>query len=1029
MSHPVRSTLNYAELHALSHFSFLRGASSPAELVERAAALGYRALAFTDECSVAGLVRAHIAAKEADLHLIAGSEFTLADGVKITLLAENRQGYAALCALITRARRRGDKGTYALDRDDFASVLPGCLALWVPASSEDNDTTGAWLKTVFDDRLWIAVELPRDGDDNRRLARLTALGRLLNVPLTASGDVHMHVRERRFLQDTMTAIRHGVTLAEAGHRLFPNGERHLRPIPRLARLYPAALVEETTRIAARCRFSLDEIRYDYPDEIVPAGVTPDAYLRELTEAGTRRRWPDGVPAQVRRQIEHELKLIAELDYAPYFLTVYDIVQFARGRDILCQGRGSAANSAVCYCLGITALDPARSNLLFERFVSKERDEPPDIDVDFEHERREEVIQYLYAKYGRERAALAATVIRYRPKSAIRDVGKALGLDLAQVDRLAKSLAWWDGADVSERFREAGFDPNNPVLRQLLALVGQLIGRPRHLSQHVGGFILSRRPLTDLVPIENAAMPDRTVIQWDKDDLDAAGLLKIDVLALGMLSAIKRALDLVNAHRGSKLTLATIPAEDPAVYAMLSRADTIGVFQIESRAQMAMLPRLKPRTFYDLVIQIALIRPGPIQGDMVHPYLARRAGLEPVEYPSAAVEKVLGRTLGVHVFQEQVMALAIEAAGFSAGEADRLRRAMGAWRRTGSLAPLQQRLMDGLRGNGYSKAFAEQIYKQIEGFAEYGFPESHSASFALLSYASAWLKKHEPAAFCCALLNAQPMGFYAPAQLVGDARRHDVEVRSVDVTISDWDCTLEPVAAADDPALRLGLRLVHHLSEPAARRLLAARADQPFASVTDLARRAKLNRADLTALAQADALRPLAGHRHRSAWRTMGIETPWALGETPTTEAEPLLRTPTEGNDIASDYNSTGLTLRRHPLALLRDRLAQQRIQTASDISRQPHGRLVHAAGLVTHRQRPGGAQVIFITMEDETGFINAIVRPAIAERDRAACLSAQLLGVTGVVQREGRVLHVVAGRLTDHSDFLGSLTQPSRDFR
>ncbi|HET8552159.1 MAG TPA: error-prone DNA polymerase [Gammaproteobacteria bacterium] len=1021
---------DYAELHALSNFSFLRGASHPGELVDRAVALRYTALALTDECSVAGLVRAHLAAKEKGLHLIAGSEFRLDDGAKLVLLAENKQGYGALCSLITRARRRSEKGSYSISRNDFHSTS-NCLALWLPdvRRPERWRDTARWVKDYFGDHAWIAVELLLSGEDARQLSDLQNLGRSLQLPLVASGDVHMHVRKRRRLQDTLTAIRLRQPIQAVRGRLYPNGERHLRPRARLAQLYPPALLEEACAIAARCTFSLDELRYEYPEEIVPPGTTPTAHLRALTYAGAADRWPAGTPEKARDQIERELALIAELQYEAYFLTVHDIVHFARSRGILCQGRGSAANSAVCYCLGITELDPARSNLLFERFISKERAEPPDIDVDFEHQRREEVIQYIYQKYGRERAALAATLITYHPKSAIRDVGKALGLDALQVDKLSKALQWWDGGIDPERLREAGLDPGSATAKWLLALVGELIGFPRHLSQHVGGFVISRGSLAELVPVENAAMPERTVIQWDKDDLDAVGLLKVDVLALGMLTALKKALDGVNAIRDSSLTLATIPAEDPAVYAMLQDADTIGLFQVESRAQMAMLPRLKPKTFYDLVIQVAIVRPGPIQGDMVHPYLARRRDPGLISYPGKAIEKILERTLGVPIFQEQVMQIAIDAAGFTPGEADQLRRAMGAWKRTGSLSPFQQKLMKGLRRNGYPEDFARQLYHQIEGFGEYGFPESHSASFALLAYASAWLKYYEPAAFTCALLNSQPMGFYAPAQLVGDARRHGVEVRPVDVAISNWECTLEPIDDSIAPAVRLGLSMVRRLSEKAARSLVAARNEKPFASIADLAHRAALDRRALQALGDADALKSLAGHRHRSAWQTLGVEPPLALGDTPVAEAEPLLEAPSEGRDIAADYASVGLTLGSHPLALLRRHLDRQHIKTAADISRQPHGRLVHAAGLVTHRQRPGSAQVTFITLEDETGYVNAIVRPGIAERHRRAFIDAQLLGVTGIVQCEGKVLHVLAGRLTDHSALLGDLVQRSRDFR
>ncbi|MDE2294351.1 MAG: error-prone DNA polymerase, partial [Gammaproteobacteria bacterium] len=845
----------YAELHALSHYSFLRGASSPEELVAQAKRLGYRALALTDECSLAGVVRAHLAAKAHALALIVGAEFVCGCGLKVIALATSRRGYAALSRLISRARRASPKGRYALAREDLADALADCLILWLPpagAAAARGRDEGVWLRERFDGRLWLGIELLATGADARRLAELETLGAALGVPCVAAGDVHMHRRGRRALQDVLTAIRLNTPLARAGFALYPNGERHLRALRTLRERYPAHLLAATLGIAERCRFDLAELRYEYPQEIVPAGATPTSHLRALVERGAGRRWPDGVPAPVRAMLEHELRLIAELRYEPFFLTVHDVVEFARSRGILCQGRGSAANSAVCYCLGITEVDPARMSMLFERFISKERDEPPDIDVDFEHERREEVIQYLYRKYGRERAALAATVIRYRPRSALRDVGKALGMDPAPLDRLAKSLQWWDGRQIDpERLRAAGFDPEASATRRLATLVGEILGVPRHLSQHVGGFVIARDRLDELVPIENAAMPERTVIQWDKDDIDALGLIKVDVLALGMLAAIRRTFDLVNAFDGAArpggpLALATLPAEDREVYAMIGRADTVGVFQIESRAQMAMLPRLRPCNFYDLVVEVAIVRPGPIQGEMVHPYLRRRNGEEPVTYPSPAVETVLRRTLGVPIFQEQVMQLAIVAAGFTPGEADQLRRAMAAWRRKGGLEPFERRLIDGMRARGYPEGFARQVFNQILGFGEYGFPESHAASFALLVYASAWLKRYHPAAFCAALLNSQPMGFYAPAQLVRDARAHGVEVRAVDVAASDWEATLER-RADGRAALRLGLGLVKGLSRDGAARLLAARAERAFAGVADLAARAALDRRDLAAL--------------------------------------------------------------------------------------------------------------------------------------------------------------------------------------
>jgi error-prone DNA polymerase len=1021
----------YAELHCLSNFSFLRGASHPEELVERAQALGYAALAITDECSLAGAVRAHLAAKEAGLTLVIGSEFTLADGTKLALHATDRASYGDLAQLITRGRRNAVKGRYALTRDDVGTLAARCLALWMPAldlhAQDDASLPAArWVADVFGDRAWIAAELTVRAGDRQRLARLDALSRACALPLVAAGDVHMHVRARRALQDTLTAIRLKTPLAGCGYALYPNGERHLRSRARLATIYPPELLAQTLSVVERCAFSLDLLRYEYPQEIVPAGETPASHLRKLTEAGLTHRFRS-VPADIRALVEHELALIAELGYEPYFLTVHDIVAFARSQGILCQGRGSAANSAVCYALGITEVDPSRISMLFERFISRERNEPPDIDVDFEHQRREEVMQYVYGKYGRDRAALAATLITYRPKSAVRDVGKALGLDLAQVDRLAGMFAWWDGRAIDpRRIREAGFDPGNPLIGRLVMLTGEIIGFPRHLSQHVGGFVIARGLLERMVPVENAAMAERTVIQWDKDDLDALGLLKVDCLALGMLSAIRRALEMVSRRHGRALTMQDIPAEDPAVYAMIQRADTIGVFQIESRAQQSMLPRLKPANFYDLVIEVAIVRPGPIQGGMVHPYLKRRQGLEPVTYPSAAVKSVLERTLGVPIFQEQVMQLAIVAAGFTPGEADQLRRSMAAWRRKGGLEKFEQRLVDGMGARGYAADFARQIYQQILGFGEYGFPESHSASFALLVYISSWLKHYEPAAFCGALLNSQPMGFYAPAQLVGDARRHGVEVRAVDVTVSDRDCTLEDAG----PALRLGLRMIAGLTEAGAQRIVDARRAAPFANVADLAQRARLDRRDLTALADADALATLTGHRHEAVWEVAGVERlPEVLAGATFDETLPALPTPTEGQDIVADYRRLGLTLRRHPLALLRHRLQARRLLTAGEIMRAPHGRAVRTAGIVIGRQRPDTASgVVFVTLEDETGAINVIVWRDVGDRQRRELLGSRLMAVYGRIEREGDVVHVIAGRLADMTPLLGMLPTRSRDF-
>ncbi len=1451
----------YAELHALSNFSFLRGASSPAELVEQAQQLGYRGLALTDECTLAGAVRAHVAARQHGLPLIIGTELTCVDELKLVALATDRASYGAMSRLISRARRAGVKGRYTLMRADLEDALDGCIIIWLPradaASLQRREEDGRWLRERFAGRLWLGVELLTGGFDMRRLELLEALGRLLDVPCVAAGDVHMHRRSRRALQDVLTAIRLGKPLQAAGFAVFPNGERCMRPLQRLRELYPAPLLAQTLKIAERCTFNLDELRYEYPEEIVPAGATPTSHLRALTMRGCGRRWPAGAPPAVLANIEHELRLIAELKFEPFFLTVHDVVQFARSQGILCQGRGSAANSTVCYCLGVTEVDPSRMAMLFERFISKERNEPPDIDVDFEHERREEVIQYIYGKYGRERAALAATVICYRPRSALRDVGKALGFDLAQVDKLARGMQWWDGERIDpDRIRASGFDPEDPAIARLIALAAQILGFPRHLSQHVGGFVIARGRLDELVPIENAAMPDRTVIEWDKDDLDALGLLKVDVLGLGMLSALRRAFDLINrfgrAGTLSELGLATVPAEDEAVYEMICRADTAGVFQIESRAQMSMLPRLRPRNYYDLVIEVAIVRPGPIQGEMVHPYLRRRSGEEAVTYPSKEVEAVLKRTLGVPIFQEQVMQLAIVAAGFSPGEADGLRRAMAAWKRKGGLEPFQRRLIDGMRERGYPDNFAQQIFKQILGFGEYGFPEcvvgetrvvdadtgrwvtidevvqgqarldhtlacdadlrlrkrkvlrvmrsgtkpvwrlrtalgreivataehpfmtmagwlqlgklkvgdmlatarslpvpgrrrwprhkvlvladliaegnlchpgtfyfytteswhrdafvkaverfpntravverhkgcfsvrvrridrkrqigavtwlralgvwacgarekelppevfalcdsnialllarlwegdggfsmtghasydtasrrlasqvqhlllrlgivarlyrpvrsykgrqlqhqvvtvtgeelrqfwrcvgrrfldpkkrrqskqlavlrngrmsrdiipaevrsvirrerakkrltwseigrmtglgmreiqghgtakigfrrhvidrlatalesrdlsrlsrsdiywdriveieavgsretydlqiegdhnflanhfivhnSHAASFALLVYTSAWLKHYEPAAFCAALINSQPMGFYAPAQLVRDARVHGVEVRAVDVMSSNWDCTLERQADGR-PALRLGLRLVKQLSREGAARLLAARASRAFDGIADLAERGGLDRRDLEALAAADALRALTGHRHRAVWQVTGVERVLPLLPAVTVQAEgiPLLQAPREGQDIVADYGSTGLTLRRHPLSLLREKLRRRGVLTTQELWELPNGKWVRTAGLVITRQRPGSAGgVTFVTMEDEAGYVNLIVWNRVAEEQRAALLESRLLEVQGKLQREGDVQHVIAQRLTNLSAMLGDLTVASRNFR
>jgi error-prone DNA polymerase len=1042
----MRALPRYTELHCLSNFTFLRGASHAEELIARAQALGYSALAITDECSFAGVVRAHVAAKQHGFKLIIGTEVQVDDGPKLVLLVTNREGYGHISALITLARTRAAKGSYRLALADLEQNLDHCLALLIPPHPHPNpplegEGIKPWRTTLqqarfiahrFPQRAWIAVELLGGPNDKAQLNTLRELSAQSGLPLVAASDVHMHLRSRKPLQDTLTAIRHGVTLNAAGHRLHPNAERHLRARLALARIYPPELLAETQRIAGLCNFSLDILRYEYPHELVPSGKTPALYLRELTLAGLASRYPHGTPAHVQQQIEHELQLLAELRYEHFVLTVYDVVTFARAQNILCQGRGSAANSAVCYALGITEVDPARMSMLFERFVSRERDEPPDIDVDFEHQRREEVIQYIYNKYGRDRAALAATVITYRSKSALRDVGRALGLESGQIDRLARSMRWWDGRKViPERMREAGLDPEAAINQLLFLLINLIVGFPRHLSQHVGGFIISQGPLGRLVPIENAAMPERSVIQWDKDDLEALGLLKVDVLALGMLSAIRRTLDMVSARRGTPLTMQAIldRGDDPAVYAMIQRADTIGVFQIESRAQMTMLPRLRPAKFYDLVIEVAIVRPGPIQGGMVHPYLRRRQGLEPVTYPSEAVKQVLERTLGVPIFQEQVMRLAIVAAGFTPGEADELRRSMAAWKKKGGLEHFHPRLIQGMNERGYTQQFAEQIYRQICGFGEYGFPESHSASFALLAYVSSWLKHYEPAAFLAALLNSQPMGFYSASQLVQDAQRHGVEVRAVDVTVSEWECTLEQ-REDRTPAVRLGLNVIRGLSQAGAQRIIASQGTQPFENMEYFAKRATLNQGDLQRLAAAGALTTLAGHRRNAHWLAAGVQTqPQLLQDAPIIEAPPQLPAPSEGQNIVADYTSTGFTLGRHPLALLRPCLKRMKLVTAAELAQLADGDNVRAAGIVTCRQRPGTASgVVFVTLEDETGYVNVVVWSHLVEKQRRELLGSRLLGVEGKLQRESDVIHLVARRLTDHTHLLGTLATASRDF-
>ena len=1007
----------YAELHCVSNFTFLRGASHPRELVETASTLGYTALAITDECSLAGVVKAHVAAQNSGLPLIIGAEFQL-EGQRLIALVSNRQSYGELSALITLARRRSSKGEYRLEWSDLSDRLPNTLLIWLPSGDlEPDHEVGEHLSYWFKDRLWIGVEHLLDGNETYQYYYYRNLAALWQLPMVACGDVHMHSKERRALQDTLTAIRHSCSVMELGERRFANAERRLRSLPHLEKLYPAALLAETLVIAKRCQFSLEELRYEYPDNVVPGHLTPAEQLRLLTEQGAQKRWPNGLSANVGQQIEYELSIIEQLHYECYFLTVQDLVAFARSHKILCQGRGSAANSVVCYCLFITEVSPDQVSLLFERFISTERNEPPDIDVDFEHERREEVIQYIYQRYSREHAALAATVITYRPRSAVRDVGKALGLDPLFIEQLSQSLSWWDrSGDLQAQFEKAG--ARGHMAEHFYNLLQEILGFPRHLSQHVGGFIITKSPISTLVPVENASMPERTVIQWDKEDIEALGLLKIDILALGMLTAIHRCFDLIRNHQGTELSMQSIPKDDSATYDMLCKADSVGVFQIESRAQMAMLPRLRPRNFYDLVIEIAIVRPGPIQGGMVHPYLKRRQGLEQVTYPHPDIKNVLERTLGIPVFQEQVIRLAMVAAGFSGGEADQLRRAMASWgkggERNNQLLGFQQKLTDGMLARGYTLDFAERLFRQIQGFGVYGFPESHSASFALLAYVSAWLKCHYPAAFCCAIMNSQPMGFYSPSQLVQDVQRHGIEVRPIDVIHSQWDHSLE--GDSNNPSLRLGFRLIKGFSHRAAQRIIHS--DRQFISIPQLASKASLSQADLSLLSSAGALASISSNRRQAHWQALATDPREQL--LPMDRSQAPLQSPSETEELYADYSHTGLSLGRHPMELLREQFPVFRqCKRHSDLAELGHRRFVRIAGLVTGKQRPGTASgVVFLTLEDETGNSNVVVWQSVQKTCRQALLKAQLLMVKGVVETDGAVVHVIAQELTDCSELL-----------
>jgi len=1021
----------YAELEVTTNFSFLHSASHAEEIARTAAALGLSAIAVTDRNTLAGVVRAHRAAKDAGIRLLVGARLDLQDAPSLLCFPTDRTAYARLSQLITLGRRRASKGECEIYLEDVFAHSGGQLFISLPpdASGDDYATHLRHLRDIFARDIWLAARCRYNGNDAARLWELAQLSVETNVPLVATNDVRMHIPDRKPLMDAITCIREHCTIDQAGFRLAANAERHIKPPEEMARLFrrhPEAVMR-TMEIADRCRFSLDELRYEYPDDEAPHGKTPQEELTRLAWEGAEGRYPDGLPDKVRKQIAYELKLIGELNYAPYFLTVHDVVRYARSQGILCQGRGSAANSAVCYCLGITAIDPARIDLLFERFVSAERNEPPDIDVDFEHERREEVIQYIYEKYGRDRAGLAATVIHYRTRMAVREIGKVMGLSEDTIATLVATVWGWRTEGVeSKHIREAGLDPDDKRLSLTMRLACELTGFPRHLSQHVGGFVITRGPLSDLVPIANAAMEDRTTIEWDKDDLDTLGILKIDILGLGMLSCIRKAFDLLQRHYGRKIDLATVPAEDPNVYDMLCEADSIGVFQVESRAQMTMLPRLKPRNFYDLVIEVAIVRPGPIQGDMVHPYLRRRNGEEKVDYPSEELREVLGKTHGVPLFQEQAMKIAIIAGGFTPSEADQLRRAMATFRHTGTIHTFEEKLINGMVANGYDADFAERCFNQIKGFGDYGFPESHAASFALLVYVSSWLKKHYPDVFAAAILNSQPMGFYAPAQLVRDAREHGVEIRPADVNFSDWDNTLEENGNGY-PALRLGFRQIKGFRENDAVALTDAR-DGPYRDPADIQHRAGLSDAALERLAKADAYGSMKLGRREALWAVRALPpAPLPLFGDGEHRHDPDVSLPSMaiGEEVTHDYATLRLSLKTHPLALLREELAAAHVTPNERLIRTKDGTRVTVAGIALVRQRPGTASgVIFITLEDETGVANLVVWPKTFEKYRRVVMGARLIRVTGKLQREGIVTHVIADRLEDMTHRLHALSGP-----
>ncbi len=1054
--------MRYFELHCKSNFSFLEGASHPDELVERAAELGYAGIAITDRHSLAGVVRGWTPAKEAELPYLVGAEIHPTDAPMMVLWPTDRTSYGRLCRLISRGRLRCEKGESELHWDDIEQFSEGIVAAIRPAGFQHSSPLSPEYRAegtdrfhrfaeCFADRGYLLCELHRGVDDATTVAQLKKLSLSCRLPLLAAGDVHYHLPQRSVVHDCVVAIRNGLTIDNVHSERFVSAQRHLRSLEEITQVYRAVpdAIERTVEVAERCTFRLDHLRYEYPDEIAPVGMSPLDHLKRLTWEGAKQRWPEGVPQRVIETLRHEIEIIGSLKYEAYFLTVWDLVRFARERNILCQGRGSAANSVVCYCLGVTSVDPSRTDLLFERFISRERNEAPDIDVDFEHQRREEVLQYLYEKYGRDSAGMTAAVTTYRSRSAIREVGKVLGISADKIAALAKLAGSYDRIpNLEERCRDVGLDPDSPLGSRFLYVTKSLIGFPRHLSQHVGGMVMTKGDLCELCPIENAAMPGRTVIQWDKDDLDEIGILKVDILSLGMLSAIRRCFDLVAKHEGRELSLSTIPEGDTATYDMICAADTVGVFQIESRAQMSMLPRLKPRCFYDLVIEVAIVRPGPIQGNMVHPFLAARANPGTAVYPNEAIRGVLEKTLGVPIFQEQAMRLAVVAAGFTPGEADQLRRAMAAWRRPGVIDQFRVKLIEGMAAKGLTGQFAEQVFKQIRGFGEYGFPESHAASFALLVYASCYLKRHYPAAFCAALLNSQPMGFYAPAQLVSDARKAGVTVLAVDVNNSDWDCTLahpdriesEPTALAaglgcSPLALRLGLRMIKGLSESVAERLVQARCESgAFIDLADLTRRLKLPQSILTILADADALRSLASDRRAAVWQALAQDKSprdaplFAVCD----DDEPVpeqLRSMEPLEEVYADYNATGLSLKAHPISFAREDLSKLECVTAQQLKELRDGRRIRVAGLVLMRQRPGTAKgITFVTLEDETGSMNLILFAEVWKRFfRVARVSNAWL-VDGKLENRKGVIHVIVSHVTDLSDEIEGLRATSRDF-